>query len=76
MSTVSVKALRGVCAGVGRDLTQGEIADIDAFTAAELLGMGAVELVEPARDTQTVQAAVRRHASAMEAQAFRDARGV
>jgi len=40
-----VRALRGVCIGVGQNLAAGESAEIDVRTAQFLAGIGAVEVV-------------------------------
>lgn len=41
-----VKALRGVCVGVGRDLKPGDSADLDAAMVTFLVGIKAVEIVK------------------------------
>ena len=43
---MKVRALRGVCIGVGRHLSAGDSADLDAATVTFLAGIGAVELVK------------------------------
>jgi hypothetical protein len=44
---MKVRALRGVCIGVGKHLAPGETADLDAATVQFLVSVGAVEKVEP-----------------------------
>jgi hypothetical protein len=39
---MKVKALRGVCVGVGRDLNPGDLADLDPATVQFLTAIGAV----------------------------------
>lgn len=41
-----VKALRGVCVGVGRDLKPGDSADLDTAMVTFLVGIKAVEIVK------------------------------
>jgi len=43
---MKVRALRGVCIGVGRHLNAGDSADLDPATVTFLTGIGAVELVK------------------------------
>ena len=47
---MQVRALRGVCVGIDRNLMPGDTADLDASTVQFLTAIGAVELVidEPA----------------------------
>ncbi len=40
-----VRALRGVCIGVGRHLVAGDTADLEAAQVTFLAGIGAVELL-------------------------------
>jgi len=49
---MNVRAVRGVCVGVGRHLEPGDVQDVDASLAKFLLGIGAVEKVAdvPAQD--------------------------
>jgi hypothetical protein len=42
---MKVKALRGVCIGVNRNLISGETADLDPATVQFLINIGAVALV-------------------------------
>lgn len=58
--TVSVRALRNVSAGMGRDLAQGAVEEIEPLAAAILVDMGAVELTHPNGDRPKLEAAIRR----------------
>jgi hypothetical protein len=48
-----VIALRGVCVGVDRHLVPGERAEVDAGTAAFLIGIGAVQKAPAEATPQT-----------------------
>jgi hypothetical protein len=59
-TTVSVRALRNVSAGMGQDLTKDAVAEVEPLAAAILLDMGAVELTHPSGDRPKLDAAIRR----------------
>jgi hypothetical protein len=56
MSTIKIRATRGVVAGVDRVLHAGEVASVDALTAHELVHMGAAVLLD-AKDEAAARAA-------------------
>lgn len=62
---MKVRALRGVCIGVGRHLKPSETADLDTAMVTFLTGIGAVEVV-PDAPPETEKAAVERGPSGHE----------
>lgn len=50
---MKVRALRGVCIGVGQHLKKDDPADLDAALVTYLVGIGAVELVKDEPETKS-----------------------
>lgn len=50
---MKVIAKRGVCIGVNKHLKPGETAELDGQTVTFLVGIGAVELVQPEPEAKT-----------------------
>jgi hypothetical protein len=59
MSTVRFRLARNALIAPGLDGRAGDVVDVDALTAAQLLTAAAGELVDPAADRQAVAKAVR-----------------